>query len=341
MIRSLFSLVVIFGPAVSCPAQVPALAVLQQGKPTSLRGLSVVDDSVAWVSGSGGWVGRTADRGETWRWAQVTGHEHLDFRDIEAFSAGEAVIISAGTPLVILRTTDGGQAWTATHRDGRPEIFMDGMDFWDDGRGLAYGDPIAGVMQLLATDDWGLTWRDVSGEANLGLAEGEAGFAASGTGIRTLPGGGVYIATGGKVSRVFHSADRGATWAVYGCPIVQGSSSTGIFSVAFRDALHGVVVGGDYREDGNAADAAFLTSDGGKTWWPPTRGTRGYRSGVEYIGDRWLLATGTSGVDLSRDGGRHWEALSADGYHAVRKAKKGSWVLLAGSDGRIATLVHR
>lgn len=338
MIRYLFSFVLLSGLAPWCPAQTPTMAVLQQGKPTSLRGLSVVDDSVAWVSGSGGWVGCTGDRGETWQWAQVIGYEHLDFRDIEAFSALEAVIVSAGTPLVILRTTDGGHTWTETYRDNRTDIFIDGMDFWDDRHGLAYGDPIAGVMQLLATDDGGMTWRDISGEARIRLAEGEAGFAASGTGIRTLRGGGVYIATGGKASRVFHSADYGRTWAAYGCPIIQGSAATGIFSVAFRDALQGVVVGGDYQQDRNRENAVFVTGDGGKTWQRPTRGTYGYRSGVEYIGDHRLVATGTSGVDYSHDGGMHWDVLSADGYHVVRKAKSGTWVLLAGSDGRIAML---
>jgi|GEM_PF-5787481 len=36
------------------------LHVLEEGKSTSIRGLSVPNDSVAWVSGSDGWVGQEA-----------------------------------------------------------------------------------------------------------------------------------------------------------------------------------------------------------------------------------------------------------------------------------------
>ena len=311
---------------------------LQEGRETSIRGLSVVDDSVAWVSGSDGWVGRTVDRGQTWRWQQITGYEKTDFRDIEAFSSARAVIISAGSPLVILVTHDGGISWVETHRDERSEIFFDGMDILDDGRGLAYGDPIDGMMQLLATDDGGRTWKDIS-EGQIRLTAGEAGFAASGTGIRVLPEGHAFIATGGQQSRLFHSGDYGRTWKAHDCPIVQGTASTGIFSIAFWDANNGVVVGGDYQRDGDKKNVVFVTDDGGATWQSPKQGTNGYRSAVEYVSQKILVATGTSGVDVSVDGGMEWAPISNESFHAVRKAKDGTWVVLAGANGRIATLV--
>ncbi|MBK1439059.1 oxidoreductase [Parapedobacter sp. ISTM3] len=314
------------------------IAMLEGGKPTSIRGLSVLDDSVAWVSGSAGWVSRTTDGGRTWRWQQVAGHEATDFRDIEVFSGLEAIIISAGSPLVILRTTDGGTTWQETYRDERHEIFFDGMDFWDNGRGLAYGDPIDGVMQLLATEDRGKTWQDISEQADVRLGDGEAGFAASGTGIRTLSAGHAFIGTGGSHARLLHSADHGNTWRAYGCPIIQGSASTGIFSVAFRDERHGVVVGGDYQADRSTDSVVFVTADGGATWQQPTVGTHGFRSAAEYVGARDLVAVGTSGVDISSDGGMTWNAVSKESFHVVRQAKAGTWVVLAGANGRIASL---
>ena len=57
----------------------------------------------------------------------------------------------------------------------------------------------------------------------------------------------------------------GGAWAVAQTPVATGDA-TGIFSIAFRDAVHGVVVGGNYQREGDAIDNVALTSDGGVTW---------------------------------------------------------------------------
>src|SRR5690606_41382330 len=184
-----------------------------------------------------------------------------DFRDIEAFSADEAVLLCAGSPLVILHTQDGGDSWEQVYQVSRKEIFFDGMDFWDDRRGIAYGDPIGGVMQLLVTDDGGRSWEDISARAGVRWEEGEAGFAASGTGIRVLPGGHVFIASGGLRSQLYHSTDYGLTWEQHGWSLLQGGSSTGIFSIAFRDRSNGWAVGGVSHMDTRPGDRYRLTTD--------------------------------------------------------------------------------
>lgn len=350
----------------------PSLKLLQSGTPTSIRGLSVVDDQVAWASGSNGWVARTADRGRSWQWMQVLGFEQIDFRDIEAFSDQEAVLLSAGSPLLILRTEDGGRTWAVAHRDDRPEIFFDGMDFGPEASpgstdspgspsshgkwGIAFGDAIAGRMPLLRTSDGGRSWQDITPEADLQIADGEAGFAASGTSVRVVklgvPAAGqvsgdqispslnyrIFIGTGGSQSRLLFSDDGGRSWDSHPTPLIQGSASTGIFSIAFRDSQYGVAVGGDYLNDQQSDRAMFLTRDGGRTWQAPVKGTNGYRSAVEYLSTDSLIACGTSGVDISMDGGQNWQLLTTDGYHVVRRAKNGNWVLLAGANGRIAEL---
>src|SRR5262245_16185473 len=60
------------------------------------RGLSVVSGQVAWVSGTKGTYGRTGDGGKTWLVGAVPGAEQLDFRDVEAFGANTAYLMSAG-----------------------------------------------------------------------------------------------------------------------------------------------------------------------------------------------------------------------------------------------------
>lgn len=143
-------------------AQSFSLKQLATGKNTSMRGLSVLSDSVAWVSGSGGYVGKTLNGGKTWEWMQPKGYEKLDFRDIEAFDKLKAIVVNAGSPAYILKTVDGGKNWTEVYKNTDSAIFLDGMAFWDNQQGIIFGDPIKNKMQLLKTTDGGMTWQDIS-----------------------------------------------------------------------------------------------------------------------------------------------------------------------------------
>jgi len=312
---------------------------LTSGTNTSIRGLSVVSDQVAWVSGSNGFIGKTANGGLHWDWVQPEGYEKLDFRDIEAFDEQNAVVVNAGSPAYILLTTDGGKTWKRTYENMDPAIFLDGMDFWDKQKGIVFGDPIDGQLQILSTNDGGQKWKAISQQLNMKMQKGEASFAASGTTIKTLDKGNVWIATGGAVANIYHSSNYGQTWIKYPCPIWQGENSTGPFSMDFLDAQQGMVVGGNYLQDKERKNNALVTKDGGATWLTPPTPVFGYRSGVLYVNKNLCLAVGTSGVDLSKDGGMNWENLSALGFNAVKKAKNGKLILLAGSNGTIYRLI--
>jgi len=82
----------------------------------------------------------------------------------------------------------------------------------------------------------------------------------------SAPDPNIWFATGGKTARVFHSPDRGQTWQVSNTPIIHGPDSAGIFSIAFRDAQHGVIAGGDYKHPNDDGPNLAFTEDGGKTW---------------------------------------------------------------------------
>ncbi|MEP7334072.1 MAG: hypothetical protein ABI692_18525, partial [Terracoccus sp.] len=88
-------------PAASSSAS-PASGYRWTMKPTGsdarFRGLAPVSKRVAWVSGTAGTVLRTVDGGATWQNVSPTGlgTEELQFRDIEAFDAQRAVILSIG-----------------------------------------------------------------------------------------------------------------------------------------------------------------------------------------------------------------------------------------------------
>lgn len=307
---------------------------------THIRGLSVVDNKVAWVSGSQGMIGKSIDGGNTWEWNVIPGYEDKDFRDIEAFDKETAVIMGIASPAIILKTTDGGKTWKEVYHNAGKEMFMDAMHFWNVNSGIVIGDPIDGKFFIIRTFDGGNTWIEIP-EENLPTAhEGEACFAASGTNIRGLDRDEACFVTGGKISRFFW---RNKPVVL---PLNQGKESTGANSIAVRDpgklkrSLHLVVVGGDFSNDTLRQGNCAVSSDGGKSWNTPATLPFGYRSCVEYLTKNQLVTCGTSGVDHSMDGGMNWINISKEGFHTVRKAKKGNLVLLAGSNGRIARYVY-
>lgn len=305
----------------------------------SIRGMSVVNDNVVWVSGSNGMTGRSVDGGKTWTWKQVKGFEKNDFRDIEAFDAVSAVIMSIASPAYILKTNDGGDSWKIVFEDKRKEMFLDAMEFWNEQSGIVIGDPIEGKIFIARTFDGGDTWQALP-SANYPLAEsGEAFFAASGTNVRPLSLQEAVFVTGGKRSRLFIRDQR------INLPVVQGKESTGANSIAVfntkarKPAKQLVVVGGDFTADTSTLQNCALSTDGGKTWTIPQTPPHGYRSCVEYLSRRRLVTCGTSGVDISADGGRNWKLISKLSFHVCRKAKEGNAVFLAGKSGSIARLV--
>src|SRR5665811_1381235 len=150
--------------------------------------------------------------------------------------------------------------------------------------------------------------------------------------------GDAFLATGGpSAARIFHSRDRGLSWTVAGTPIRHDSPSAGIFSLAFADPSHGIAVGGDYSKDTDDRQNIALTSDGGRSWSsPPNAGPKGFRSAVSYVPGRKLwIVTGTSGSDLSGDGGKTWKLFDSGAYNAMSFVPGGAgWAV--GPQGRIA-----
>ncbi|MRG44042.1 oxidoreductase [Chitinophaga sp. SYP-B3965] len=301
----------------------------------SIRGLSVVTDSLVWVSGTQGKAGRSMDAGATWEWYSIPGCDTVDFRDIEAFSKDRAVIVSSGEPARIYLTKDGGKNWKQTYYNDTKGIFLDAMDFWNDREGVIIGDPINDTFTILRTGNGGESWEPMPGPKAL---PGEACFAASGTTLRALKGKDFAFASGGAVSRFFRY--NGKAWYLRAWPATQGLSTTGIFSFAFRDGSNGVAVGGDYQDVKQENRNCLITKDGGRTWTAPALAPKGYRTSVEYLDAKRLIVTGPFGTELSEDGGNTWLPLGNDpqGYHVARKAKKGTAVYFAGGKGRIAVL---
>jgi hypothetical protein len=317
-------------------AKAQTVKVLVADKKISMRGLSVVNDKVIWVSGSEGSVGRSIDSGTTWKWITVKGFEKTDFRDIEAFDGMTAIIMGIADPAYILKTVDGGDSWKVVYENKTKGMFLDAMHFWNEMSGIVIGDPIDDKIFIARTFDGGTTWESIPPQYFPVAEKGEACFASSGTNIAALNLSEAVFVTGGLRSRMFIRNDK------FEMPIIQGKESTGANSVAVKNIKKKktiIVVGGDFTTKDSSAKNCCITTDGGKTFTVPDIAPHGYRSCVEYLQKKNWLSCGLNGVDYSNDDGKTWTWISKESFHVCKKAKKGKAVFFAGN-GKIGKLVQ-
>jgi len=340
-IGTAFLFLLFFTHSLAQKKEIPKLEVLTSGTKTSLRGLSVVSDAIAWVSGSNGAVGRTTDGGKNWKWFVVKGFEKNDFRDIEAFDATTAVIMSVGEPAYILRTVDGGETWKVVYENRTKGMFLDAMEFWNEDAGIVVGDPINNKFFIIRTFDGGRSWQEVP-EKNRPVADsGEACFAASGTNVRALDNDEAVFVSGGLSSRVYIRGNKTKL------PVVQGGETTGANSVAVwnrykkKGGNQLVVVGGDFNKPGTDSLTCCYSTNRGKSWRLPRTAPHGYRSCVEYLDRRVLVSCGLNGVDYSVDNADSWQWISKESFNTCRISKIGRTVYLAGTNGKVGKLVYQ
>jgi photosystem II stability/assembly factor-like uncharacterized protein len=325
------------------PAQLPSLGEQVSGVSVTLQAVSPVNDSVVWVGGHGGAILRTLDGGRTWTKLVAPGGDSLEFRDVYAVSRDSAYVLSAGSGARsrVYHTSDGGVSWQLQFLNRDTSAFYDCFDFWDAAHGIALSDAVNGRLVLISTSDGGVTWMPSPGGEAPDAVRGEGGFAASGTCLVTARPGYVWITTGAQgVGKVYRSADRGRHWSTVVLPLPPGSQTAGAMTLAFRDSLRGVALGGDLGAPDAHRDNVARTGDGGRTW---TLGGRPQFAGAVF-GSVFLpgsnppvvVAVGPGGAALSRDDGRTWSALSSQGYWAVGAAGRSAWMV--GPRGRITRL---
>ena len=313
-----------------------SLVTLDSRVESSFRGLSVVNQKVVWVSGTGGTVLRTIDGGKNWENISVPNMEKIDFRDVEGFNKNIAIVMGIASPARFYKTTDGGQNWKLVYFDDREGVFFDGMSFWNKNDGIAFSDPVDGQHLLIRTTDGGNTWHEIPKEGFPHKLNPEFGFAASGTGIPVQGRKTVWLGMGGVKSRVFKSEDGGMNWSVAETPVVHGGQSTGIYSVAFKNKKVGISVGGDYTNQSIKNTMAY-TNDGGATWHLPEKQTHQYRECVAHYRGNIFFAVGPSGFDMTTDNGKNWHPhyWEVNNLTAVAFAKSSNVGFAVGKGGQI------
>lgn len=308
------------------------VVVVEQGQKVSIRGLSMPSASIVWASGSNGMVAKSVDGGNTFRWMRVEGYAKRDFRDIEAFDSSTAIIMAIDTPAYILKTTDGGLTWKKVFEDTRPGMFLDAMDF-SGNNGVVIGDPINGKTFMAVSSDRGDSWTVK--ETKSSMMDGEAFFASSGSNIKLLgskTGFKTLFVSGGMQSRLFFNQQA------INLPLQSGRNSTGANGLALHpNQQQGIIIGGDFGNDKRSDSAALLFSLYPKaTFSYPVTPPSGYKSAAVFLSKTSVLGCGTSGVDLSVDGGSNWKKISDISFHVAVKSPDGKYAVLAGGNGRIA-----
>ena len=320
----------------------PRLTRQFSGTTNRLQAVSPVNEQVVWASGVGGTYALTTDGGNHWVSAVVPGAEALQFRDVQGVSARVAYLLSAGvgTDSRIYKTEDGGATWQLQFEAQDPNAFYDCFAFWTPVRGLTQGDSINGRFPTLRTTN-GQTWTDIGNQMPTALP-GEGSFAASGTCVATQGQENAWVVT--TSSRVLATTDGGNSWAAYTAPIAGGTGTAGLFTVDFRDELHGMVGGGDFVGTTVVPNAA-RSSDGGVTWTLTTPAPiPGAIFGLSYVSHSALaypkflqtvVATGPGGGAWTPDEGNTWYLLkNVRNYWAVAFADPhAGW--LVGTEGRI------
>ncbi len=320
--------------------------ILNEEKPDiSFRGLSVLDNSVFWVSGSKGTVGMTYNGGKAMKWVNPKGYENRDFRDIHCWDYKTAIIMAVGSPGVILKTKDGGNTWYEVFRDESANVFFDAMDFYEKNEniGILTGDPVAGnYPYILVTKNKGELWEKISSvEKYPSLTGGEAFFSASGSNIKLINDSVSIMVSGGSASNFIlntkplfqHSLNKNAA--------SQTSGANGMDYSSFEN--YGIIVGGDFVKPESSENNLFLfdyDKNKNPVFSKPETSPNGYKSGVTIVGHSKAVVCGTSGVDISTDKGKNWKFISQESFHTCQRAKNGNKVYLAGPNGKIGILIE-
>ena len=258
-----------------------------------------------------------------------------NFRSL-AVTTNDVFAISISNPALLFKNGK------LVYKEEHPKVFYDSIEFWNDNEGIAVGDFTDDCISIIITRDAGDSWKKLDCSVFSDIKASEGFFAASDTNISIVDDY-TWIASGGINSRVYFSVDKGRSWQIYNTPILQGESTTGIFSIDFYDKNNGFAIGGDYTKDKINSLNKITTSDGGKIWKTiADNNNPGYRSCVQYFPNsngKKLLAVGFNGIDYSSDSGHSWKHFSDDGYYTVRFLN--DTVAYAAGNGKISRLIFK
>ena len=274
-----------------------------------------IDDNKVWYAASDGKYGFISlDSSANYNGNIAKENFNIEFRSI-AQTSQYIFILSVANPALLYRIAKDGTQSKLVYEENHEKVFYDSMQFFNDKEGIAIGDPTENCPSMIKTIDGGQTWQKITCDNLPKLADGEAFFAASNTNL-IIKENNVWMVSGGKKSRVFHSLDKGNTWNTFETPIVQGKTMTGAFTADFYDESIGFIAGGNYEKLEQNFQNKAITNNGGKSWkLVAEKKGFGYASCAQYLpnsGGKSIIVVGATGIYYSRNSGKKWKQLALD-----------------------------
>ena len=282
----------------------------------SIRALQIYDGKV-WYSGTDSKFGYVCLKDSADKMQMKLSDKKLEFRTL-AQDNHYFNLVNIESPAYFYRVNKKTLKYAISFTDTKKTTFFDAyiIDKYD--RGVAISDPNEkGSPNPILTVKQGNYQSGQQVKTDFPkYFPGEAHFAASNSNI-AMNGNKVWIATGGMKARIFKfSWSDPMKWETFETPFIQGTASTGIYSIDFYDKNFGIAVGGDYTKQAENINNIATTNDGGKTWQIQASGKNGgYKTCVKFrpkSKGKDIIAVGDQNIEFSQDYGKTWKTISEE-----------------------------
>lgn len=308
--------------------QVESLTTILNDK-ISIRALELYDGKV-WYSGSDSKFGFVDLKNPKDQKQIKLSEKKLQFRTLaqnkESFFA-----INIESPAYFFKIDKKDLTYKIVHTDTAKTAFYDAFHFVNKKKAFTFSDTDDNRLKLMMYKDG--QWSFI--ENKVKLNQGEAAFAASNTNIASTQNY-LWIATGGKASRILRLSFKNEKFEIFNTPFIQGESSQGMYSIDFANDKFGVAVGGDYTKQEANVNNIATTNDGGETWKIQASGKNaGYTTCVKIKPNskgKELISVGDQHISYSSDFGKTWKKISEEKGFFVCEWVDGNTVVLAGKD---------
>lgn len=294
----------------------------------SIRALELYDNKV-WYSGTDSKFGFVDLKNNDNKKQIRLSEEKLQFRTL-AQDKDSLYAVNIESPAYFFKIDKKNLKYRIAFTDMSKAAFYDAFHFVNERLAFAFSDTDDNRLKLTMykNGEWSFF------ENKIKLNPGEAAFAASNTNIASSKNF-LWIATGGKASRILRMDLKKENLEVFETPFIQGESSQGMYSIDFYDDKFGIAVGGDYTKQDENINNIATTHDAGKTWQIQASGKNaGYTTCVKIkpgSKGKEIIAVGDKHISYSSDFGKTWKKISDEKGFFVCSWVNGNTIVFGGN----------